>query len=85
MIDVADRDRALRLLDNLGVEPHYGALVCTEGAFRDIRVEIASAYQRAGGVCNRTLDCGSRCYLPTKHDGACMCVGDTDGPGSCPA
>jgi|GEM_PF-5291006 len=29
--------------------------------------------------------CGGVCVLKTGHDGRCQCVGDKDGPGSCPA
>ncbi len=31
------------------------------------------------------LDCGGSCYLLVDHDGDHLCIGDTDGPGSCPA
>lgn len=31
------------------------------------------------------LECGGECCLLDGHDGPHLCVGDDDGPGSCPA
>ena len=80
-----DDERARRILDNLGVEPHYGALVVVRGALHDLQKELGAAYQKAGAVCEIRLECGATCYLPQYHTGPCLCTGDTDGPGSCPA
>ncbi len=38
-----------------------------------------------GPPCPHGLECGSGCIEPMGHAGPCMCVGDDDGPGSCPA
>lgn len=35
-------------------------------------------------LCRKVLECGGECILSAKHEPPCMCVGDTDGPGSCP-
>lgn len=35
--------------------------------------------------CTGKLGCGGDCKLRCGHAGACLCVGDVDGPGSCPA
>lgn len=35
--------------------------------------------------CNKRIECGGICVLPSGHDGECECSGDLDGPGSCPA
>lgn len=31
------------------------------------------------------IECGGVCHLPKEHIGPHLCVGDTDGPGSCEA
>lgn len=31
------------------------------------------------------LECGGSCARLKAHDGPCLCAGDTDGPGTCPA
>lgn len=31
------------------------------------------------------LECGGTCHLPLGHDPPCLCAGDEDGPGTCPA
>lgn len=36
-------------------------------------------------ACAKRLACGGLCRLGLGHDDACLCVGDTEGPGSCPA
>jgi hypothetical protein len=35
--------------------------------------------------CSRVLECGGFCRLDRDHAPPCLCVGDLDGPGSCPA
>lgn len=35
--------------------------------------------------CCFKLDCGGWCFLSPGHEGEHACVGDIDGPGSCPA
>ena len=35
--------------------------------------------------CGEQLYCGGSCCLDSFHDGECLCIGDDDGPGSCPA
>lgn len=80
-----DEATAKRLLGNLGVEPHYGAVVCVLSVILETRIAAATAYRKAGGVCSGAADCGGKCWLPKGHDGECLCAADTDGPGSCPA
>jgi len=36
-------------------------------------------------ICGATLECGAQCGRRKKHDGPCLCGGDDEGPGSCPA
>lgn len=36
-------------------------------------------------ACGKTLECGGTCYREPNHEGPCLCSGDMDGPGSCPA
>jgi hypothetical protein len=47
--------------------------------------EVAEKDARMAAACCATLDCGGWCRLPPGHDPPCLCDGDTDGPGSCPA
>jgi hypothetical protein len=35
--------------------------------------------------CCFKLDCGGSCFREPGHTGDHLCIGDTDGPGSCPA
>lgn len=35
--------------------------------------------------CRKPLSCGANCFLGVRHDGECLCLGDTYGPGTCPA
>ena len=35
--------------------------------------------------CCAWLGCGGSCFLPSGHSGEHGCIGDCDGPGSCPA
>ena len=35
--------------------------------------------------CCAKLDCGGSCFLPRCHGGEHGCIGDCNGPGSCPA
>lgn len=35
--------------------------------------------------CEETLECGGKCCRLKTHEPPCLCAGDTDGPGSCPA
>lgn len=35
--------------------------------------------------CGKRLECGGKCHLAMAHHGYCLCVGDTDGPGTCDA
>jgi hypothetical protein len=35
--------------------------------------------------CPNKLDCGGNCRMQLGHEGPCLCVGDTDGPDTCPA
>ena len=41
--------------------------------------------QNVTSECHRELDCGGRCFLTAGHAGKCLCIGDIDGPGTCPA
>lgn len=37
-------------------------------------------------LCGQPIECGEKCFLPMKHEGPCLCIGDEDGqPNSCPA
>ena len=35
--------------------------------------------------CGAPIECGGSCWLFKGHEPPCLCGGDTDGPGSCPA
>jgi hypothetical protein len=39
----------------------------------------------AKGMCGARIDCGGSCHLALDHQGAHLCAGDGDEPGSCPA
>jgi hypothetical protein len=40
---------------------------------------------RRAAACAKTLECGGWCRLAPNHEDECLCDGDTDGPGTCPA
>ncbi len=66
-----------------------GADVSQAGAIERYRIGLALGYWgeaiRDRYACLASLECGGKCRLPTGHEPPCLCDGDTDGPGSCPA
>jgi hypothetical protein len=51
-------------------------------------IEPLKSWNSAGsheGSCGAVLECGGRCRFDAGHPPPCLCCGDDDGPGSCPA
>ena len=40
---------------------------------------------KEGPWCSAKLECGGPCCLVPGHPPPCLCGGDMDGPGTCPA
>jgi hypothetical protein len=72
----------------------YGFNVPPVADSEQLKLEILNAFRRLKakrdneiGVtqCPTQLDCGGNCRMLAGHEGPCLCVGDVDGPDSCPA
>lgn len=52
---------------------------------RVFTIRLARWLEQAGLACGEKLECGGSCWLEQGHAPPCLCIGDDDGPGSCPA